>query len=111
MADFTWTPSVGFTTETTPRVSSAKFGDGYQQRVLNGINTIEQIWNVQFQSQDLVTAAEIDSFLSSKQGATSFTWIPPGEYTEVKVICMKWSKTYDSSISRSISATFERVYE
>lgn len=110
MADFTWIPSRGFNTETTARVREARFGDGYVQRIVEGINNLNQTWNLQFQSNDITTVAAIEAFLVSKGGSQGFTWLPPGEATEVTVICNKWSKTYDSEISRSLTATFERVY-
>lgn len=108
MADFTWLPSRGFTTDITPRVTIAKFGDGYSQRVPDGINNLDQSWNLSFQSNDLGTIASIESFIKSKTGSEVFTWIPPGELTEVNVICTKWSKVYDSHISASLSLTFEK---
>ena len=111
MAEFTWLPTVGFSTDINPSVNKVQFGEGYSQRVPSGINNIMQSWNVSFNSQSIATANAIDAFLSSKYGTNSFTWIPPGETIEVKVLCPKWTKTYESSISRSISATFERVYE
>jgi len=111
MSDFNWTPTIGFSSDATPSVSTARFGDGYAQRVPTGINNIGQNWNLQFNAQTLNTAAQIISFLESKQGYISFTWTPPGESTEVRVIAPKWTKNYESSISRAISVTFERVYE
>lgn len=111
MAEFTWTPTAGFVSDSNPKIYVAKFGDGYSQRTPAGINNIERTWNLQFQYSSLAKAASIEAFLIAKQGTQSFTWLPPGETTEVRVICSKWSKTYDSSITRSISATFERVYE
>jgi phage-related protein len=111
MAEFTWIPSIGFTNDSTPKVKTAKFGDGYSQRVPDGINNISQSWNLQFQSQPVEVAEAIEAFFRLKQGVTSFTWVPPGEVAEVKVIAPKWTKTYDSGISRSLSVTFERVYE
>lgn len=111
MADFTWTPARGFTTEVTPRVSVASFGDGYSQRVASGINNIQQTWNLQFTNNSIAIIDSIDAFLTSKGGVLSFTWVPPGEFVEVKVVCYKWQKTYESSISKSLSATFEKVYE
>jgi phage-related protein len=110
MAEFTWTPSRGFTLDTTPKVNVAKFGDGYAQRTPSGINNIEQVWQLSFQNQVIATANAIISFLASKQGSTPFTWLPPGEITEVLVVCTKWSRTYDSHLTASITATFERVY-
>lgn len=110
MADFTYAPSRGFSSDITPSVHTAKFGDGYAQRVIHGINNIASVWNLQFTSQPLADAAAIVAFFEAKAGASSFTWLPPGESTEVMVICSKWSKTYESEISRNITATFERVY-
>lgn len=111
MAEFNWKPSVGFTADTNPRVFSAKFGDGYSQRIPAGINNLEQSWNLQFQNNPINTANAIEAFFRSKNGAQSFTWIPPGDTSEVRVVCTKWSKVYETSISRTINATFERVYE
>lgn len=110
MAEFTWLPSIGFNSSSTPRVRTAKYGDGYVQRVPDGINNIDQTWELQFQSQEIDTANSIENFLAARGGSVSFSWLPPGETSEVRVICPKWSKNYESSITRSISATFERVY-
>jgi len=110
MADFEYAPSRGFTQDVAPSVHTAKFGDGYAQRVIHGINNIASAWSLLFQSQPLADADAIIAFFESKAGATSFTWLPPDEATEVLVICTKWNKTYESEISRNITATFERVY-
>lgn len=111
MSEFNYVPSKGFTGDSTPRVRTARFGDGYSQRVAEGINPISQTWNLQFNSKPLDEALAIENFFAARNGVTSFTWTPPDEFTEVKVICQKWAKTYESHISRSITATFERVYE
>ena len=110
MADFTYAPSRGFSQDVTPSVHTAKFGDGYAQRVIHGINNLASVWNLTFQSQPLADADAIIAFFETKAGAASFTWLPEGEDTEVLVICSKWNKVYESEISRNITATFERVY-
>lgn len=110
MAEFTWNPSRGFTGETTPRINVAKFGDGYAQRTTSGINTLDRTWSLQFQQNSLTDVANIEAFFKARKGVTPFSWLPPGESTEVKVVCTKWSKTYDSHISATINATFELVY-
>lgn len=104
-------PSRGFSSDSTPRVRTARFGDGYSQRVAEGINPINQTWNLQFNSRPIDEANIIEEFFRTKSGVSSFTWLPTGESVEVKVICQKWSKTYESHISANITATFERVYE
>lgn len=110
MADFTYVPSRGFTTETSPRVLTAAFGDGYIQKIGDGINTLVQSWNLQFNSNSITDITAIQSFFETKAGVISFTWRPPTESTDISVICPKWSKTYESEFSASISATFERWY-
>lgn len=104
-------PSRGFSSDSTPRVRTARFGDGYSQRVAEGINPINQTWNLQFNSRPIDEANIIEEFFRTKSGVSSFTWLPTGESVEVKVICQKWAKTYESHISANITATFERVYE
>lgn len=111
MSEFTWMPDRGFTTETAPRVRTAKFGDGYSQRVADGINNLDQTWNLTFNSRSLEDADAIEAFLVSKEGAISFTWTPPGTVTEYWVICPKWSLVYESEFSRNISVSFEKVYD
>lgn len=110
MADFTWSPSRGFTSDIVPKVNVAKFGDGYSQRVPSGLNNIEKTWNLTFQSRPLTTIANIEAFLVSKKGSIPFTWLPTGESTEVWVVAPKWSKTYETNISATLSVTFEIVY-
>ena len=110
MAEFNWIPSRGFTSDSSPKVNIAKFGDGYAQRVPAGINNIDKTWNLTFQSQPIATANAIETFLVLKQGAIPFSWLPTGDSTEVQVVCSKWSKVYESHLTSTISATFERVY-
>lgn len=110
MAEFTWAPSRGFTGDSSPRVSVARFGDGYVQRAVTGINNIDKSWNLQFQQNSITDSNDIEAFFKVRKGVTSFSWLPPGESTEVRVVCTKWSRTYESSISATVSATFELVY-
>lgn len=110
MAEFTFIPSRGFTAASTPKVNVSKFGDGYSQRTPSGINVIEQTWELSFQSIDVTTANAIEAFFVQRKGATPFSWLPTGEVSEVRVVCTKWNKTYDSHLSSTITATFERVY-
>ena len=50
-------PDKGFTAATVPMVKAARFGDGYEQRKIMGINTIKQTFNVSFNNR---TNDEID---------------------------------------------------
>jgi phage-related protein len=112
-SEFNYAPSRGFVTETTPRVAVATFGDGYSQRVAQGINSLNQVWNLEFRSTSMTTINAIVSYFSTKNGVTPFWWLPPEgteNQDEVLVVCTKWSRTYESNISAGVSATFERIY-
>ena len=54
-------PDKGYTRQTQPRVLSTAFGDGYSQRLIDGINPLKETINVSFSTR---TAAEIDHIIS-----------------------------------------------
>lgn len=111
MTIFTYVPDKGFNKQTTPRVLTTQFGDGYAHRIASGINSIDTTWDVQFSSRSLVDAAAIIAFFEAEAGVGFFQWTPPDEATQYKVICPNWSLVYESPISRSISTKFIRVYQ
>ena len=111
MAIFTYIPSTSFSADSTPKVLTAKFGDGYSQRVADGINTIKKEWNLSFSNRSLEDALAIEAFFVARKGVEAFTWTPVGEATAVSVIASSWKEVYTSPITRTITAKFEIVYE
>ena len=109
MSDFSYQPVYGAQVNKAPRVKSARFGDGYEQRVADGINIQPQVWNLTF-TYDTSTIGTIDTFLATKAGITSFTWTPTG-FSEIKVVCREWSRGIDTPTTGTIQATFEQVFE
>ena len=117
-ATFTHTPSVGFAKASNIRVINTKFGEGYSQRTSEGLNTMENSWNLSFINQPLTTAFAIDTFLATSGtgdllagGKDYFYFTPIGETSVYRVICQSWTFDYTSAISATITATFTRVYE
>jgi phage-related protein len=108
---FTWIPSTGFTKESQPEVTTTKFGSGYSQRIRYGINTITSSWSLSFVNQSVPVANAIIAFLELHGGAEYFLFQPPGESTYYKIICSTWNLEYTSHISRTVTATFTRVYD
>lgn len=108
---FTWTPSKSFSKTIKPRVLNAQFGDGYSQRVVNGINSITREWSVSFNSKPLNEINAIEDFLSARKGSEGFLWTPPGESTSYAVICPDWSRTYDTHISASLQVKFVQIFD
>ena len=109
----------GFTRSNTPVIHSITYGDGFEQRVANGINNLKQTMSVTFNTRP---KAEIDSlvdFFEDLGGVTKFqmtidkdTAGSDNNATEtIKVVCKSWQQTWDYDNFYSLSATFERVYE
>ena len=111
MTAFTYVPDRGFNKQTTPKVNTFQFGDGYAQRTADGINSINTSWSVTFSSRGLIDSAAIIAFFEAAAGVTPFQFTPPDEATQYNVICPNWSQQYESHISRTITATFNRVYQ
>jgi len=84
---FTWTPSKSFQKMSKPRVITAQFGDGYSQRIGDGINRIVREWSLSFNSRSIAQAQEIVAFLEARSGVQAFVWTPPGDTTSYAVVC------------------------
>lgn len=109
MVAFTWTPSEGSDKDIEPRVKKTPFGDGYVQRVGDGINTTPRQWNLQFSNLSQSMADAIEAFLIARNGVESFTWTDSHGYAGVW-IAPKWKRTPRGGTVSSISVTFEEVF-
>lgn len=112
MADWVWVESPGSSVDETPRVRSAKFGDGYEQRAPDGLHASEQMLPLQFNDVDNAIADEMITFLRTHAGVTPFDYVPLWATVAIKVICRSWRRSQGSKYGMStISATFEQVYQ
>lgn len=108
MSDFTYTPSFGAARKRAPRALVARFGDGYEQRVGDGINVDLHMWDVAFQNRSGTDADAIETFFALKAGVTAFTWTPAGG-SEITVVCREWHRSFAETNKNTITATFEQV--
>jgi phage-related protein len=80
MADFNIevgiAPDRKFKQEASPKVREVKFGDGYSQRTIMGINNIEESWSLKWANRSLPEANKILGFFEDKKGVESFDWYP-----------------------------------
>jgi phage-related protein len=111
MAEFDFEADYPATKSVEAKTRDAKFGDGYSQRVSFGINQVQESWNLRFDNRDLETIEDIEEFLIEHRGVDSFDWTPPNELTAKKYICKTWSVTDNKPLLKSLSATFEQVFE
>ena len=110
----TKTPDKGLRRKTTPRVLVSKFGDGYEQRIANGINTLEEEYNVVYKTRPLAEISVVAQFLEDTKGVSNFQFNVPndsGGETAIKAVCPTFSTSYDYDQYYTLTATIKRVYE
>lgn len=104
---FSYIPTYGASEKTAPRVLSARFGDGYEQRVADGINSIKRVWTLTF-SKSTADMANVIAFLANEGGVTSFNWTPPRGASGL-FICREWDSAVQDGYDTA-SFTFEEVF-
>jgi len=110
-------PDKGLSRSSTSRVRVAKFGDGYEQRLVDGINFIDESFSVNFSNRTKESIDDIERFFASREGNSFDFTIPDTNgsgsppVTTIKVVCGAFSTKYDNDRTYSCSATFRRVYE
>jgi len=110
-------PDRSLSRASTPRVLTASFGDGYEQRIVDGINNINETFSISFQNRSKAEIDDITAFFVSKGGVTSFDYtipdsnVSPSYETTVKVVCDSWNTVYVQTDCYTCTANFRRVYE
>ena len=98
----------GFSKESEQRVLTAQFGDGYEQRIKDGINTKVEKFSMNINNRTWEEIELISAFLDVKT-PKSFSITLQRE--PINVVCDSYSLTAAQSSIHSISAELRRVYE
>ena len=112
------TPDKQLTKASTPRVLTAKFGDGYEQRAVDGINNLAETYTLTFKTRPKADIDDIVAFLDSKQNVTKFTLTlqdtnnttRSGE-RDVKVVAETYTTNYEYDDFYTLNLTLRRVFE
>lgn len=110
---FKWKTQWGMTSEVTPNVTVTQFGDGYEQRLKNGLNHISEKFNVLVRLHRKRDEEEINrlmDFLLEHVGWKSFSWIPPKRDGDITVVCDTYS-TAESGVYVDFNLTFRQVFD
>jgi len=110
------TPDKNFTKKVEPTVLKIQFGDGYEQRIAEGINSIKEIFSISFNNRPKAEIDDIVAFFDNKKGTTAFNYTIPdtnvgGNERTVKVVCENYTQAYVYDDFYSCTATLRRVYE
>lgn len=109
-------PDKGLTVTNTPKVHMSTFGDGYEHRIVDGINSLPQTFTLSFATRPKADIDDIVAFFESKNGVTAFDYVlsdsnESGSELTIKVVCTTWSQTWAYDNFYSLTANFRRVYE
>lgn len=112
MATFpSYQPVYSVTKNSQPNTRRVQFGDGYEQRLLYGLNQNPKQWNLVFNVAD-EDADIIETFLDARaEDSASFDWSPPDTTDIYKWVCDSWSREFFSVERSTINATFRQVFE
>ena len=70
-------PDKSLSKASSPTILVAQFGDGYQQRIASGLNSIKESFTVTFNNRPKAEADDIEAFFRAKKGMTSFAFTYP----------------------------------
>ena len=104
-------PDVGLSGSNKFRILKSNFGDGYNQRAGDGINTKEKKYNLSWNNLSVSEINDIINFLDGQAGYIAFNYTLPGDSAPQKFICEDYSETWQNGNLKGCSATFELVYD
>jgi len=105
------TPTYGVKKRSKPNTKTVKLGDGYEHRLLFGLNQNPKIFNLTFEVSE-TDADTIETFLDARAvDSASFTFTPPGESSSSQFICESWNKSIPYLNRAKVEVTFREVFE
>lgn len=107
---FVWRPSYNLSVASSPKVIITRFGDGYEQRVVDGINSLLLNVDVSFEGRSNKEAAAILHFFTARKAQESFVMTLPHPYETQKLfVCREWANNYAFYNNYSIKAKLDEV--
>lgn len=110
---FYWTPSYSSSTDLIQRKVQVQFGDGYSQRMKDGINSSSLNFNLVFDSRSDDEARSILHFVEQKGGVEPFIYNHPTIFnkTGLKYIAIDPKLSTSSYNINNVTLTLQRVFD
>jgi len=109
--DFIWIPSYASQLQLKPAVNVIKFGNGYEQRVPDGINANALRFNLTFEGRDKGETRAIAHFFHKRKGSEGFFFNCPFPYNfdgsqlyPKRFVCEEWDISYNFYNNYNITA-------
>lgn len=105
-------PSFPVKKTSNPNIRTVKFADGYEHRLLFGLNQNPKIFSLTWKNLSETDSDTIETFLDARAvDGASFTYTPPNESSAMQFKCTNWDKSMEFPSRATISATFTQVFE
>ena len=112
MAVFDWAESPGTASELRARTVATQFGDGYQAIATDGLNPVQQVWDVVIDRAAALAADEIEAFIKPKLGRVPFDWTPPRQTVALKWLCTGFSRAITETVDEhNLRLRFEQWFQ
>jgi phage-related protein len=93
------------------KIIETKYGNGYSQRAADGINSIQDSWNVTWNNLSSSEFSTVLTALDTTKGSDYLTWTAPGDGASKKYICRKVTKRALAGNLYSVSAELQQVFD
>lgn len=94
-----------------PRLLIADFGDGYGQRVRNGLNHDATSLELKWENISVAEGAVIWAFITARGGDEAFFYDPPFIATGKKWTCPTYKRTFQQPDTMTISGSFKECFD
>lgn len=117
--DFTvWCPTVPLQVTKEWRMNVAQYGDGYQQRQLDGINALNETYSVSYENRPQPVIEAMNAYLVGKKSAL-FQFRHPVSGLLINVFCdtwdiewgmVQWDARGIRTVYGTLTADFQKAY-
>ncbi|MDG6880939.1 Phage-related protein [Phocoenobacter uteri] len=104
---FPFCPKPGYSVSNEPKRKAIQFGDGYQQRIADGLNPLLRKFSLTFKVPSKKKES-FEDFLAKHGGVKAFYFQERSQSKLIKVVCPKWSETAKLRYS-DFACEFEEV--
>lgn len=102
-------PALPLEMSETPRVRGLRFGEGYSQRMADGLNWLDAEARLSWEPITLTEMQSLIQFFRTMKGTSPFTYTMDGETRTY--VATDWRKVKNSATSWRVEATLERVFD
>lgn len=103
-------PSPGTMRKPEVKLLKATFGDGYTQAARDGLNAIQQVYELRWDVLTRGQADAIETFLEARAGTTPFLYQHPGTPAAIKMTCDEWSREEAANRLCAFRATLRQSF-